>query len=63
VFTSLGTCGIILHMYVFTTLIGQLVAPYGITEQEVVIDMGLCVYGFGILGGILCSIYLTWNPK
>ena len=33
IFTSLGTSGVIIHMYVFTTLIGQLVIPYGITEQ------------------------------
>ena len=63
VFTSLGTCGIILFMYVFTTVIGQLVAPFGLTEQQFTINMGLCVYGWGILGGILFSVYLTWYPK
>ena len=26
-------------------------------------DLGLSVYGFGILGGVLFSIYLTWNPR
>lgn len=62
IFTSLGTCGVILHMYLYTTVIGQLVAPFGITEQMFVIDMGLFVYGFGILGGVLFSIYLTYSP-
>ena len=50
-------------MYVFTTLIGQLVAPYGLTEQKFTIDMGLFVYGFGICGGILFSIALTYHPS
>ena len=62
-FTSLGTSGVIIHMYVFTTLIGQLVAPYGISEQSFVVDMGLFVFGFGILGGVLFSIVLTWYPE
>ena len=63
IFTSLGTCGVILHMYVFTTLIGQLVAPYGLTEQDFVVQMGLFIFGFGVLGGIVFSIVLTWYPE
>ena len=62
VLTGIGTCGVILYFYVFTTLIGQLVAPYGITEQEFVIEMGLFVFGFGIPGGIIFSIVLTKYP-
>ena len=50
-------------MYVFTTVLGQLVAPYGLTEQQFQMELGLAVYGFGILGGVLFSIYLTWNPR
>ena len=32
VLTGVGTCGIILYFYVFTTVIGQLVVPYGLTD-------------------------------
>ena len=63
IFTGLGTSGIIIHMYVFTTVIGQFVAPYGITEQDFVIKMGLYVYGFGVLGGVLASFVLTCYPQ
>jgi len=61
--TGLGTSGILFHMYVFTTLIGQLVAPYGITESRFATAMGLYVLGFGILGSIIFSLYLMWSPK
>ena len=50
-------------MYVFTTLVGQLVAPYGITEQKFVVDMGVIVFGIGILGGVLASLVLTCHPE
>ena len=62
IFASLGTSGIIVHMYVFTTLVGQLVIPYGITEQKFVVDMGLVVFGVGILGGVLNSMVQTCYP-
>jgi len=52
-----------MHMYIFTTFIGQLVAPYGVTESDFVSKMGLYLYGFGIFGGILFSIVLTYFPK
>ena len=32
VLTGIGTCGIILYFYVFTTVIGQLVLPYGLDD-------------------------------
>ena len=31
--TGLGTSGIIIHLYLFLTFVGQLVDPYGITDQ------------------------------
>jgi hypothetical protein len=62
IFTSLGTSGVIIHMYVFTTVFGQLVLPYGITEQGFVVTMGLVVFGFGILGGVINSMVLTCYP-
>ena len=61
-FTSLGTCGVIMHMYVFTTVIGQLVGPYGITDQTFVTQMGLFVFGFGVLGGVIFSLILMRFP-
>ena len=63
IITSIGTCCVIMHFYVFTTVIGQLVAPYGLTDQQFVIDMGLFVFGFGILGGIIFSMVLTCYPS
>ena len=38
-------------------------APYGLTDQQFVIDMGLFVFGFGILGGIIFSMVLTCYPS
>lgn len=32
VLTGIGTCGIILYFYVFTTVIGQLVKPFGLSD-------------------------------
>lgn len=58
----MGTCGVILHFYVFTTLIGQLVGPFGINDTHFVTDMGLFVFGFGVLGGIFFSLILTRHP-
>lgn len=52
-----------MHMYIFTTFIGQLVAPYGITESDFVSKMGLYLFGFGIVGGILFSVVLTVFPS
>ena len=63
ILTGLGTSCVIIHMYVFTTLIGQLVAPYGIDDSQFIINMGLFVLGFGVLGGITFSIILMWYPK
>ena len=63
VLTGLGTSCIIIHMYVFTTLIGQLVVPFGITDSQFTTTMGLFVLGFGILGGIVFSIVLMYRPK
>ena len=63
IFTSVGTCCVIMYFYVFTTLIGQLVAPYGLTDQQFVINMGLFLFGFGILGGIVFSMFLTRYPS
>ena len=62
-FTSLGTCGVIMHMYVFTTVIGQLVGPYGINDQQFVTEMGLFVFGFGVLGGVVFSCILMRFPS
>ena len=62
-FTSLGTSCIIIHMYVFTTLIGQLVLPFGITDVAFITEMGLFVYGFGIIGGVISSIVLMRYPE
>jgi len=33
IFTSLGSSSVMIHNFVFTTILGQLVAPYGITDQ------------------------------
>lgn len=32
VLTGIGTCGVILYFYVFTTVIGQLVLPFGLSD-------------------------------
>ena len=50
-------------MYVITTIIGQLVIPYGIDDQTFVTNMGLYLYAFGIFGGVLASLVLTRYPK
>jgi len=62
ILTSLGTCGVIMHMYVFTTVIGQLVGPFGIKDQTFITSMGLFVFGFGVLGGVIFSIILMRFP-
>ena len=62
VLTGFATSGIIIYFYVLTTVIGQIVVPYGLTDQIFVIEMGLFVYCFGIPGGILFSIVLTYKP-
>ena len=62
-FTGLGTSGIIIFMYVITTIIGQLVIPYGITDQIFVTNMGLFVFAFGIFGGVIASLVLTRYPQ
>ena len=38
-------------------------APYGIDDSQFIINMGLFVLGFGVLGGITFSIILMWYPK
>ena len=63
VFTGLGTSGVIIHFYVFTTLVGQLVAPFGLTEQKFVVDIGVVVMFVGVFGGIVASHILTKYPE
>ena len=36
--------------------------PFGTTETSFVTNMGLFVFGFGVLGGIIFSIILTRYP-
>ena len=62
VLTGLSTSYIIIFFYVFSTVLGQLVYPYGLTDSSFTIEMGLFVYGFGIPGGVLFSLVLTWKP-
>ena len=62
VLTGIGTSYIIIYFYVLTTVLGQIVYPYGLTDTSFTIKMGLFVYGFGIPGGILFSLVLTWKP-
>ena len=62
VLTSIGTCCVILHFYVFTTVVGQLVLPYGIDDSNFVTDMGMFVFGFGVVGGVSFSLALTYRP-
>ena len=62
VLTGIGTSYIIIYFYVLTTVLGQIVYPYGLTDSSFTIKMGLFVYGFGIPGGILFSLVLTWKP-
>ena len=40
-FTAISTCLVMVHMFVFTTIIGQLVIPWGILETDFVTTMGL----------------------
>ena len=48
VLTGIGTSYIIIYFYVLTTVLGQIVYPYGLTDTSFTIKMGLFVYGFGI---------------
>ena len=44
-------------------MIGQVIYPYGFTEDTLVTTLGLYLQGFGILSGILAALLLTKYPK
>ena len=61
--TSLGTSCILIFIFVFTCVVGQIIYPYGFTDDSLVTTLGLYLQGFGILSGILYSLFLTKYPK
>ena len=63
VLTSLSSVFLFVHLYAMTTVIGELPAAYGIADTVFLNKMGMYMELFGIIGGILFSIVLTWYPK
>ena len=51
-----------IHLYVLTTVVGQVPTAYGIADTVFLNKMGMYMEVFGIVGGILFSIVLTWYP-
>ena len=48
----------IVFVYVFATIIGQLVAPFGFEDSDFVEVLGILTNGFGIIGAVIASILL-----
>ena len=62
-FTASCVTFVMIEMFVFTTIIGQLVIPNGILETSFVNDMGLFLQAFGCVGGIVFATVLTFYPE
>ena len=62
VFTGLASNSMLIHLYLMTTVVGQLTAAYGISDTDFLNKMAMYMPAFGIVGGILYSIILTWYP-
>ena len=54
---------VICHYYSFTTLLPQLVEPYGFDDSGFDSTMGILYNFCGVGGGILASILLFYNPR
>ena len=63
VFTGIGTGGILIYNNVISTIFGQLLVPYGITNDKFVTKMGVYFTGIGIVDGLVFAAILTWLPK
>jgi hypothetical protein len=48
----------IVFIYVFATIIGQLVNPFGFSSSDYSELLGILNNGFGILGAVLASVFL-----
>lgn len=62
-FTASCVTFVMIEMFVFTTIIGQLVIPNGILETSFVNDMGLFLQAAGCIGGIVFATLLTFYPE
>ena len=61
-FTAMSSCSVMIHMYLFTTIIGQLVYTNGLTDTAFVTTMGLYLQTAGIIGGIVFAMVLSRYP-
>mmetsp|Transcript_1658 Transcript_1658/g.1111 ORF Transcript_1658/g.1111 Transcript_1658/m.1111 type:complete len:211 (-) Transcript_1658:228-860(-) len=52
----------IVYFYVFTTLIGEIILPFGIDDSAFFGTLGLLFNIFGILGGICTALVLSKYP-
>lgn len=62
-FTSIGSSTMIILIFVFTSILELLVSPYGTYSSAFVENLGICLQGVGIVGGVVSSIALTAFPK
>ena len=53
----------IIFMFVFTTVMGQIIYPYGITESSFNTTLGIYLQSFGVTSGILYSLFLFKFPR
>ena len=53
----------IVYFYVFTTLIGEIITPFGIDDSAFFGTLGLLFNSFGILGGIMTALILSKYPS
>ena len=58
----LAASTLIIFIFVFTSIIGQLIYPYGINSDKFFEKAGLYYQGIGMIGGILSAIFLMYYP-
>ena len=62
VFNMISASLLIIYIFVFTSIIGQLIYPYGLESELFVEKIGLSLQSVGIVGGILSAIVLSFYP-
>ena len=61
-FNMLSSSLIIIFIFVFTSILGQLVYPFGVTSDKLFEQMGFNIYTVGIIGAVISAMVLAYFP-
>ena len=63
VFTMLGNGCVILFLFLYLTIYGVMLHPYGFTDEAFIANCGVMTQALGITSGVIASIVLVRKPE